>query len=431
MEAQATQHRDQEKPKLKSTTTVTKGKDDEKSSKEEQKTSKEEANLVKVKGLEPLVSSAQKKAEPVPIQMVQSDNKELESKQAKDTLNSKAKLKVMSAFRKFSMALKLDLTFSEHTDRVMSVCMVDDERCCSASYDNTIQLWNIKTGKCECTFTGHTETVRACVYLPSLECIASCSDDGSIRFWKVSSGEQMHVIENAHTGRVIQLLSLDNGRRLVSGGYLDDSAIKVWETTNEYKCLQTLRGHSNGILSLCILKKNGWLASGSYDKNVKLWDLSKGECVATLTGHTSEVYGLAQLPHQDNLFVSCSYDQTLKIWDVTSLRCMLTIQCNGSLDSMCALSNNNTMDDDDNNEQKQKHDYVAVGGDYKGSILIYDLNAEALQQAEKEKKTIQPLQTLSGHSSWVNALCYSSQSNQLVSGSYDITCKVWSAADSV
>eukprot|EP00823_Brevimastigomonas_motovehiculus_P003674 TRINITY_DN227_c0_g1_i15.p1 TRINITY_DN227_c0_g1~~TRINITY_DN227_c0_g1_i15.p1 ORF type:complete len:102 (+),score=22.40 TRINITY_DN227_c0_g1_i15:42-308(+) len=88
------------------------------------------------------------------------------------------------------------------------------------------------------------------------------------------------------------------------------------------------------------------------------------------------------------------------------------------------------MDDDDNNEQKQKNDYVAVGC-VKGPILIYDLNAEALQQAEKEKKTIQPLHTLSGHSHGVFSLCYSSQSNQLVSGSYDITCKVWSAADSV
>eukprot|EP00823_Brevimastigomonas_motovehiculus_P003676 TRINITY_DN227_c0_g1_i2.p1 TRINITY_DN227_c0_g1~~TRINITY_DN227_c0_g1_i2.p1 ORF type:complete len:102 (+),score=21.93 TRINITY_DN227_c0_g1_i2:42-308(+) len=88
------------------------------------------------------------------------------------------------------------------------------------------------------------------------------------------------------------------------------------------------------------------------------------------------------------------------------------------------------MDDDDNNEQKQKNDYVAVGC-VKGPILIYDLNAEALQQAEKEKKTIEPLYTLSRHSKDVNALCYASKSNQLVSGSDDNTCKVWSSAASV
>eukprot|EP00823_Brevimastigomonas_motovehiculus_P003687 TRINITY_DN227_c0_g1_i9.p1 TRINITY_DN227_c0_g1~~TRINITY_DN227_c0_g1_i9.p1 ORF type:complete len:249 (+),score=58.19 TRINITY_DN227_c0_g1_i9:1-747(+) len=248
----------------------------------------------------------------------------------------------------------------------------------------------------------------------------------------------MHVIENAHTGRVIQLLSLDNGRRLVSGGWNDDPTIKVWDTTNEYKCLQTLSGHTDGISSLCILKKNGWLASGSYDKNVKLWDLSKGECVATLKGHNSTVNGLVQLPYHDTLFVSSSEDRTLMIWDASSLRLMMTIEYDYTMrtyvHSMCSLSNVNNPHVDEKDEtslgEEKKHDYIAVG-DSIGSISIYDLNPKELPQTDNalEMKKIKPVCTLKAFEEGsVDALCYMAQANRLVSGSSSCACKMWSPA---
>ena len=38
------------------------------------------------------------------------------------------------------------------------------------------------------------------------------------------------------------------------------------------------------------------LATGSYDKSVKLWDALTGNCTATLTGHTDSVYSVAYKP---------------------------------------------------------------------------------------------------------------------------------------
>ncbi len=57
--------------------------------------------------------------------------------------------------------------------------------------------------------------------------------------------------------------------------------------------------------------------SGSEDKTLKIWDLATGNCLATLTGHTSSVRVVA-LTSDGAKIVSGSDDKTLKIWDLAT-----------------------------------------------------------------------------------------------------------------
>jgi WD40 repeat protein len=53
-------------------------------------------------------------------------------------------------------------TFTRHTDWVTGVAVTPDGRfVLSASYDNTVKVWELNSGKEVRTFTGHTDYVTA------------------------------------------------------------------------------------------------------------------------------------------------------------------------------------------------------------------------------------------------------------------------------
>ena len=65
------------------------------------------------------------------------------------------------------------------------------------------------------------------------------------------------------------------------------------------------------VLSLAVLA-NGDLASGSWDKTIRVWSSDTGKCKQVLKGHTSQVLSLAVLANGD--LASGSADNTIRLW---------------------------------------------------------------------------------------------------------------------
>ena len=56
-----------------------------------------------------------------------------------------------------------------------------------------------------------------------------------------------------------------------------------------------------------------YVASCSFDKTIKIWDVNKGDCVQILNGHSDKV--ICVLFHSDGYLITCSNDKTIKIWE--------------------------------------------------------------------------------------------------------------------
>jgi hypothetical protein len=90
-------------------------------------------------------------------------------------------------------------------------------------------------------------------------------------------------------------------------------------------CLQTLEGHGDRVTSVAFSADGGRLASGSYDKTVKVWDAATGACVQTLEGHGDRVTSVAFSADGGRL-ASGSYDKTVKVWDAATGACVQTLE---------------------------------------------------------------------------------------------------------
>jgi len=66
---------------------------------------------------------------------------------------------------------------------------------------------------------------------------------------------------------------------------------------------------------------------------VRLWDVSTGQCLNTLHGHTSGVWSVGFSPDGSTL-VSGSQDETIKLWDVKTGECLKTLRADRLYEGM-------------------------------------------------------------------------------------------------
>ena len=99
---------------------------------------------------------------------------------------------------------------------------------------------------------------------------------------------------------------------------------------------QSLRGHD--VIAYVAFSPNGkLLATASYDKAAKIWDLATGQVVFTLLGHRSEVVCLAFSPNS-KLLATGGFDGSVRLWETATGHSVRVIQPNKSIITAIAFS---------------------------------------------------------------------------------------------
>ncbi|CAK91786.1 unnamed protein product (macronuclear) [Paramecium tetraurelia] len=228
-----------------------------------------------------------------------------------------------------------------HSNSVRSICFSPDcMTLSSGSDDNSIRLWNVKSGQQKVKLDGHTCGVNSVCFSPNGTKLASGSIDKSIRLWDVKRGLQTAKLDG-HSNSVQSVCFSSDGATLASGSI--DKSIRLWDLKTGLQAAR-LDGHTNGVNSVCFSPNGTNLASGSGESNgndnsVRLWDIRKKVQIAKFDGHSSKVNSVC-FSHDGSKIASGSYDSSICLWDVEtrSLKAKLDGHSNG-VNSVCFSPN--------------------------------------------------------------------------------------------
>ncbi|KAI9799987.1 MAG: hypothetical protein M1833_003516 [Piccolia ochrophora] len=250
-------------------------------------------------------------------------------------------------------------SFKGHTNGVMCL-QFDDTILATGSYDATIKIWDVKTGKELRTLRGHESGVRALQFDDNK--LISGSMDRTLKVWNWHTGECLSTY-SGHSGGVIGLHFEANV--LASGSV--DKTVKIWNFENKSTFL--LRGHKDWVNCVRVDSASRTVFSASDDCTVRLWDLDSKSCIQTYEGHVGQVQQVLPLPREfefdenedddssgrnsqpssgavspapdvdnsafEHLFsdsripppqymLTSALDSTIRLWDVPSGRCLRT-----------------------------------------------------------------------------------------------------------
>ncbi|XP_033104260.1 F-box/WD repeat-containing protein 2-like [Anneissia japonica] len=197
----------------------------------------------------------------------------------------------------------------------------------SGSDDLSVCIWNIHNGRCEKIIQTHS-----CADLKFEETtLVTASFNCSVGLWNMETGRNIRMYVG-HTS-VVSSIDFDVAAEIIVSGSADKT-VKIWSLKSD-KCLNTFYGHQDWVTK--VMLKNSSVDSVSHcegalvllgmdrDNIIKVWPISSesNNCLGTLhvpAGHKAVTYPL--LPHLqfDGSKVVCACQRGIHIWNFQNLQ---------------------------------------------------------------------------------------------------------------
>jgi len=135
---------------------------------------------------------------------------------------------------------------------------------------NQAEVRYAETGALLSQLRGHQDTVIDVCFAGHGQ-IATASRDNTIRVWQAKSGQSLRAIP---IPPVVTHLACSPGGRVVASAHSDDPGIHLWDA-DRGQSLGVLRGHAAEITALAISPDGSTLYSGAQDGSIFMWSLPR------------------------------------------------------------------------------------------------------------------------------------------------------------
>lgn len=231
---------------------------------------------------------------------------------------------------------------SNQNDWVKTVTVTPDmSTAISGLSDNALKVWNIKTGKTIFTTSNHNDSIKAVVVTPDGKKFISVFSNHTIKIWNLEIVDES-VITYAHSASINAVAIIPNSKQVISAS--SDSTLKVWniETGKENF---TLSGHTDSVNGVAINRDGKQAISVSSDNTIKVWELATNQNIFNFFRNSKKQKKILNLTSYNHVLtltdlnkvtavsisgdgkslISASSDNILKLWNLTSGKKLFTL----------------------------------------------------------------------------------------------------------
>jgi WD40 repeat protein len=213
----------------------------------------------------------------------------------------------------------------------------------------------------------------------------------NLLIWDLKSRKAKSLV--GHDATVMAMSLSPDGRILATASY--DRSVRLWDLATG-NCLWNLTGHTGPVRALAFSPDGHQIASAGSDLSIKIWSIKDGSLQKTWAAHMDLIRSLTFSP-DGNFLISAANDQTIKVWDAKSWMLTREIADDAKVQSVACSPDGSLL----------------ASGNEKNKVKLWSL------------ATGTRLKSLPGHSGKVRSVVFSPDGKTLASGGEDNAVRLW------
>lgn len=189
----------------------------------------------------------------------------------------------------------------------------DGQNVATGGDDGKVKIWNVTSGFCFVTFSEHTSSVSAVEFAKQGQVLFTASLDGTVRAYDLVRYRNFRTFTSP-TPVQFSSLAVDPSGEVVAAGSTDTFEVYMWSVQTG-KLLDILTGHEGPVNALAFSPTGNQLASGSWDRSVRVWNVFGRSRAVEPFQLNSDVLAVAFRPDGKELAASTLSGQVV-FWDV-------------------------------------------------------------------------------------------------------------------